>query len=129
MGIVSNLMDVLKSISFGEKYFEIAVSLREAYLVNGILNSSEVWYGLTIKEEIELENVDKLLLRRILGAPDSSCVESLYLELGLIPIPIILMSCRISYIHYLVNLHPSEMLHKFFIAQWNHPCKDDLPFI
>ena len=125
LGIVSNLMDVLKSISFGEKYFEIAVSLREAYLVNGILTSSEVWYGLTKSEESELESVDKLLLRRILGAPDSACIESLYLELGLIPLHIVLMIRRICYLHYLVNLHPSEMLYKFFVAQWNHPVKDD----
>ena len=125
LGIVSNLMDILKSISFGSRHFEIAVALREAYLVNGILTSSEVWYGMTSQEENEIENIDKLLLRRILGAPDSTCIESLYLELGLIPLHIILMSRRISYLHYLVNLDPEEMLFKVFEAQWKYPIKDD----
>ena len=125
LGIVSNLMDILKSISFGNRYFEIAVALREAYLVNGILTSSEVWYGMSNQEENELEAVDKILLRRILKAPDSTCIESLYLELGLIPLHIILKSRRISYLHYLANLNPNEMLFKFFEAQWKHPIKDD----
>ena len=41
MGIVSKILDVLKSISFGVKYFEIATSLRESYLINGMLTSAE----------------------------------------------------------------------------------------
>ena len=47
LGIVSQIMDILKSVSFGAHYFEIAVTLREAMLVNGLLANSEVWYGLT----------------------------------------------------------------------------------
>ena len=55
-----------------------------------MLTSSEIWYGMQSSEEEELEKIDKILLRRILEAPDSVCVESLYLELGLIPIHILL---------------------------------------
>ena len=84
MGIISKILDVLKSISFGVKYFEVATSLREAYLINGMLTSAEVWYGMQDSEEQELEKVDKILLRRILEAPDSACIKSFYLELGLI---------------------------------------------
>ena len=32
-----------------------------------------------------MDEVDKMLLRKILDAPMSTCVESLYLELGLVP--------------------------------------------
>ena len=125
IGIVSNIMDILKSVSFGSKYFEIAVTLREACLINGMLTSSEIWYGLTKKEESQLEEVDKLLLRRILEAPNSACVESLYLELGLVPIHILLKMRRLNYLHYLANLNKNEMLSKVFIAQWKYPVKDD----
>ena len=62
------------------------------------------------RNDDELEDVDKILLRNILDAPSTSCVESLYLELGLIPIHIILKSRRIVYYHYLVNLNNDEML-------------------
>ena len=44
---VSQIMDILKSVSFGVHYFEIAARLREAMLVNGLLTNSEVWYGLS----------------------------------------------------------------------------------
>ena len=66
MGIISKILDVLKSISFGAKYFEIGTSLRESYLINGMLTSAEIWYGMQNSEEQELEKVDKILLRRIL---------------------------------------------------------------
>ena len=55
----------------------------------------------------------------------STCIESLYLELGLVPIGIILKSRRINYLHYLANLNPEEMLYKFFEAQFKYPVKDD----
>ena len=124
-GQMNTIMTLLKSISFGTKYFEIAISLREAHLINGMLTSSEAWYGLKKKEIEELEDVDKNLLRNILDAPQGSCIESLYLELGLIPISILIKARRINYYHYLVNLEKDEMLFKFFEAQFNYPLKDD----
>ena len=72
-----------------------------------------------------LEEVDKLLLRRVLDAPASTCVESLYLELGLTPIHILVKARRITYLHYLVRQNEGEMLNKVFTAQWKHPVKDD----
>ena len=90
-----------------------------------MLTSSEIWYGLQNKEEEELEKIDRILLRRVLEAPDSVCIESLYLELGLIPIHIILKARRLNYLHYLANLNKEEMLYKVFMAQWNYPVKDD----
>ena len=57
-------------------------------------------YGIKKKETEELEEIDKILIRKILDATMSSCVESLYLELGLI-------------------------LYKFFETQYKYPIKDD----
>ena len=125
MGQMNTILTLLKTVSFGSSYFQIAVTLREAHLINGMLSSTDVWYGVKKKETDALEEVDKILLRKILDAPLSSCVESLYLELGLIPIHILLKSRRIIYYHYLVNLKKEEMLHKFFLAQQKYPCKDD----
>ena len=124
-GIVAQIMDMLKAVSFGSKYFEIAITLREAHLINGMLTSADVWYGLQKSEITELEQVDRILLRRILGAPDSTCVEALYLELGLTPISVILKIRRVMFLHYLATQKEDEMLHKFFIKQWKYPTKDD----
>ena len=63
LGIVSNIMDMLKTVSFGVHYFEMAATYRESMLVNGILTNCESWYGLTQTEVDQLEDVDKLLLR------------------------------------------------------------------
>ena len=112
-------------ISFGKKYFKIARTLREAELINGMLTNAEVWYGIKQTEIDELEMVDKLLLRRILGAPESACIESLYLELGVIPIGTIIKARRVIYLHYLVRLDEKEMLSKVFRIQWKYPVKDD----
>ena len=125
MGQMNTIMTLLKSVSFGEKYFQIAVTLREAHLINGMMSSADTWYGLRKHEIEKMEEVDKMLLRKILDAPISSCIESLYLELGLVPISIMVKSRRITYLHYLANLKPEEMLYKFFEAQFKYPIKDD----
>ena len=124
-GQMNTILTLLKSVSFGIKYFETATALREAHLINGMLTSSEAWYGLRNKEIDDLESVDKILLRKILGAPQSSCIESLYLELGVIPIKILLKARRINFYHYLVNLKKEEMLHNFFEMQNKYPSRDD----
>ena len=76
---------------------------------------------MTRKEIKELENLDHILLRKILGTPFSTPIESLYLELGLIDIETIIMARRINYLQYLVKRDKSEMLSKFCMAQWNFP--------
>ena len=103
----------------------MANTFREAHLINGMLSSAEIWYGLQKNGITQLEEIDKLLLRRILEAPDSTCIESLFLELGLIPINIILMARRVNQLHYFATLDKKEMLYKSVIAQWKYPVKDD----
>jgi hypothetical protein len=121
VGIVSQIMDILKSVSFGSHHFQIAATLREAMLVNGLLTNSEVWYGLSTAEVSRLEEVDKLLLRQIFQVASSCPVEALYLELGCIPLGIIIKGRRIKYLHHLVSRDETEMLSKFFYDQWNYP--------
>ena len=44
LGIVNQIIDILRQVHFGTHYFEIAIALREALLVNGVLtNSGLVW--------------------------------------------------------------------------------------
>ena len=58
-----------------------------------------------------MEEVYKLLLRRILQAPT--------------PAPIVSLSRRIIRLLYLAKLVEDEMLGKFFANQWKYPGKDD----
>ena len=86
LGIISQITNLLEVVSFGHHYIEIALLLRESMLINGILHNAEVWYGLTKSEIADLEDLDRLLMRRILKAPISTPKEALYLEIGVVPI-------------------------------------------
>ena len=121
LGIVSQIMDILKTVSFGEHYFQIATTLRESMLINGLITNCDMWYGLKSSDVNQLEEVDKLLLRQVLNVASTCPIEALYLEMGCIPISLIIKSRRLNYLHYLVRRKDNEMLYNFFIAQWKYP--------
>ena len=50
LGIVTKIMDILKTVSFGQKYFKIATTLREAELINGMLTMQKCGMGLLRKK-------------------------------------------------------------------------------
>ena len=121
LGIVSQIMDILKCVSFGTHYFEIAATLRESVLINGMLTNCEIWYGLTEMEIGQLEEVDRLLLRQIFNVAGSCPMEALYLELGCVPIRVVIKARRLNYLHHLATRDTTERIFKFFMAQWNYP--------
>ena len=125
VGLISQIMNILETASFGPFYFEIAMLLREAILVNGVTTNTEVWHNISESEIAEFENLDKLFFQRLLSVPKSTPTESFFLELGAIPMGIIIKSRRVKYLHSILNRSPSSMLYKFFVTQCNFPCKGD----
>ena len=125
LGIITQIMNLMEMVNFGQHYFEIGILLRDTMFINGILTNSEVWYNLQKSEIKELEDLEKLLLRRLLNVPSSTPGESYHLELGLIPISVIIKARRLNYLHYLLSREKSEMLSIFFMTQWNNPTKGD----
>ena len=125
IGIMSSIFNLLDQISLGSFYFEISVILRESMFLNGILTNIDVWHNVKKSEIDELEELDRSLLKKILKVPMTTPNESLYLELGILPIGIIIKARRILYLHYLVNSDKKEMLYKFFIIQWLNPIRGD----
>ena len=125
LGIITQIMNLLESISFGQHYIEIALLLRESMFINGILNNVEVWYGLSKAEIDEFEDLDRFLLRKILQTPVSTPKEAIYLELGIIPIGVLIQSRRINFLYYLLMRDQSEMIYQFFITQWHNPTRGD----
>ena len=124
-GVIAQIKSILGNMHLGEHYFKIAFLLRESLFLNGILYSSEAWYGLKDSEIHELEKIDNILLRNIFEVPQSTPVVSLYLESGCVRIRNIIKARRINFLHHLVNLKKKEMEYKFFKVQWDHPCPDD----
>ena len=121
LGIISQIMNILESVTLGEHFFSTAVLLRESLFINGILTNCEIWYGLNKSEIHELESLDRNLLCKILNTPFSTPSESLYLELGIMDIGSIIKTRRINYLHYLSTRKETEMLFQVFSAQWRYP--------
>ena len=118
---VSQIMSLLKNISLGHHYFKIEKVLREAILINGMLFGGAAWYDISEKNLRTLEKIDESLLRQVLGAHSKTPLEALYLELGCKPIRFHLLTKRINFLHYLLNLNESELLRKVFTAQLDNP--------
>ena len=125
LGIISKIMTILETVSFGMYYFEIALTLRESMFLNGILTNSDIWYNLKETEVEILEELDRSLLRQIFGTKISCPKEALFLESGVVPIGVLIKSKRINYLHYLVKEDPLSMLSSFFEAQWKYEIKND----
>ena len=71
-------MGLLKEISSGSHYFDIATTLRDSIFVNGFLWNLETWYNNKEQELKELEKIDKMLLKRMLNVPVSTPSALLY---------------------------------------------------
>lgn len=125
LGKISSITDLLNKICLGPFYFQVALLLRESMFINGILTNAEVWHNVKKAEIEEFEQLDRSLLRQILKVPISTPKESFYLELGILPIGTVVKARRIIYLHDLVNQNHTEMLHQFFITQWNKPTRGD----
>ena len=126
VGKISSIMNILKEVSLGRKfYFTIATILRESILLSSILLNSESWIGLTATNIDELEQVDEMLLRRILETPTTTPKPALYLELGCMPIRFVIMKRRLLFLHYLLNLKKDEMLSKVFWKMTKSSLKND----
>ena len=125
LGLISQVINLLESVSFGRHYIEIGLLLRESMFLSSMLYNVEVWYDISKAEVKEFERLDLILLRKILKVPNSTPKVALYLELGLVPINFLLKGRRIRYLHYLLSKETDGMLGKFFWAQWRNPVKGD----
>ena len=125
IGCISDIMSIVNTISFGYQYFRIFVSLREAMFINGILTNADIWYGIKDSELKELEDLDRMLVRKAFQCPVTTPKEACHLELGLLPINSIIKSRRLNYLHYIVGSDKNGMLSKFFKAMSENPSKDD----
>ena len=125
LGIITEILHLLEMVSLGEHFMEIATLFREALFVNAIITNAEIWYGFSLSEIEEFEKLDRLQLRKILQVPVSTPQESFYLELGIMPIGVLIKARRINFLHYLLSRDEEEMLFQVFITQWRNPCKGD----
>ena len=125
VGITTKILNLLEMVCFGPYLFEIAILLRESMLVNGTITNAEVWYNLTTNEIKEFEDMDKLFFMKVLGVPGTTPTEAIYLELGVLPIGVIIKARRLNYLYTILTSDESGMLFTFFLTQWYNPTRGD----
>ena len=84
-------------ISLGYQMYDVAKLLRQSLFINGTLVNMETWPNFTLNRILLFERTEQHLLRKILKAHSKTPVESIYLELGIVPFRFHLMSRRILY--------------------------------
>ena len=125
IGIVNQIISMLKEISFGHHYFEMAIMFRQAMLVNSIMCNSEVLYGLSKAHIEKLESVDVYLWKNVFSSKVSTPIESYYIETNTTPFRYIVMARRLMYFWNLLQKDETELCKKAFEIQKLMPTKND----
>ena len=125
MGAISNILNILREVSLGEFYFEIAFLLRQTIFLSTVLLNSEAWINLPAKNIEDLEKNDQILMKRIFEAPVTTPIKTLYLESGSYPLRFHIKTRRVMFLHYLLNRGSNEMINKILWAQVKDPTKND----
>ena len=125
MGYANEILSVLKEISFGYHYFQMALQFRNAKLVNGMLCSVEALYGLNNKHLEQLEQIDKFLMRKVFSCVSTTPIEAYYLETGALPLRFIITARRLFFYWTILHKPEHELVKQAFRAQQISPVKND----
>ena len=125
LGIVNQILAILKEVSFGHFYFEMALLFKHSMLIKSILCNFEVLYGLT-KSHIEtIESVDKYFMKRIFQCPISTPVESYFIDTNVMPFRFVIMGRRLMYYHTLLQKEEKELVKSVFLTRQKLSVKND----
>ena len=94
-------------------------------LLSSILLNSEAWVNLTEKNIRTLEQMDEMLLSKIMGCDSNTSNVFKYLELGVCPVRFEIKMRRIIFLHYLLQEDSSTMVYKVLKATVENPVKND----
>ena len=125
IGVVNQILSMLKEVSFGFHYFEMAILFRNSMLVNGILCSIEALYGLKNSHIEQLEQCDRILMRKVFNAVSSTAVEAFYLETNTIPLRFVIIARRLMFYWNILRKPETELIKQVFKAQQISPVKND----
>ena len=84
-----------------------------------------MWYGVTNQEVELLSQVDEMFVRELVECSHNVPKDLLYLELGLTPIPYIIKSRKLMFLHHVLSQDENSLIYRFFMAQISHPSKGD----
>ena len=114
IGSVAQIFTMLGQVSLGHYHFEIALVLRDSMLVSKLVFNSEVWYNITIKQILKLEQIDEMFFRKLFSLAKSAPREGMYIECGKMAIRFITWMRQIMYYRHILK---KELINKFLTAQ------------
>ena len=112
IGVVTTIISLVQEISFGEHIFEMALLFRKSMLINSILSSCEVLYGVKNKHIQMLESCDRTFFSKLFRVPITCSNEAAFLETGCLPIRHILMGRRVMYLWTLLKKKDEELVNQ-----------------
>ena len=123
-GIISDILQILDSVYFGEFHFQAFLMMRQSLFLSVLIHNLEV-SNLSKKEVKTLESLDYQLMRRALGINSKQSIVLMQLELGVMSVKYHLMKNRLMYMFHLLS-SPMESLSKsIFLEQIKSPLKQD----
>ena len=122
---LSEIQGILSEYPLGHHKLESGLNLREAMLINGMMYSSEVWHGITLRDIARLEQVDTSLLSSLASGHPKCPKEFHFLETGTLMIRHILTMRRLIYHHHILTRNDREIVRKIYNKQKETPNKGD----
>ena len=125
IGLMCQIIKMIHTISLGSYTVEIFLLLRNSLFINGMLTNAEVWFDLKKSELEQIDKTDRTLLQKVFQMSSTTPAVSLYLELGILPLSILIKVRRVIYLHNILSSKRDGMLFKVFTVQWHFPSKGD----
>ena len=123
--LVNQIISILKEVSFGFYHFEMAFLFRSSMLVNGIMCSIEALYGLKSSHIEQLEQCDRMFMRKLFGSVSSTAVEAFYLEVGALPLRFTIIARRLMFFWNILQKSDDELVKQVYLSQKLSPVKND----
>ena len=112
-------------ISLGYQLYSIVKMIHQAIFLNGTLVKCETWPHFTEQRMVVFERAEQSLFRKVFNAHSKTAIESLYLELGIMPFRFHLMKRRILYFCDIMKRGDNELTKMVVLTQKENPIKGD----
>ena len=116
-GYIASCLAMCTEMSLGYQLYHIAKLYHQSIFINGTLINMETWPNCTTARIESFERIEQFYFKKILAAHSKTPIESVYLELGVIPIRFHLMKRRIMYLHVILNRSENEITKKVIRVQ------------
>ena len=124
-GYSATCLAMCTEMSLGYQLFSIAKLLHASIFLNGTLVNMETWPHSTTKRIEAFERIEQTYCRKILAAHSKTPLETLYLELGILPFRFHLTKKRILYYQNILQRENHEITKMVAIAQKEECSKGD----